>query len=57
MSAGGTKAIVAWKSKGLSKESIIPLNTSGNSLTPKLKWIFNSNIRELLETKQTNIYS
>ena len=57
MSTGGTKAIVAWKSKGLSKEGIVPLNASGNSLTPNLKWIFNSNIRELLETKLTNIYS
>ena len=37
MSTGGTKVIVASKSKGLSKESIVPLNTSGSSLTPKLK--------------------
>ena len=57
MSTGDTETIVASKSKDFSKESIEPLNTSGNSLTPKVKRIYNSKIRELLETRQSNFYS
>ena len=57
MSTGDTETIVASKSKDFSKESIEPLNTSDNSLTPKVKRIYNSKIRELLETRQSNFYS
>ena len=41
---GVTETIVAWKSKGLSDESIKLTNTQGINLVPKLKWIHNSKI-------------
>ena len=37
--------ITAWKSKGLSEESITPLVTSDNSLNPLIDYYYNSKIR------------
>lgn len=44
MPVGDTKIIIAWKSKGLSVESITLPPRSDNSLASKLKWIRNSKI-------------
>ena len=40
--SGDSETIIAWRSKGLSDESIKPTNVLGNSLALKLKWIHNS---------------
>ena len=45
MPTSDTETITAWKSKGLSEESIKPTTTPDNSLASKLKWIHNSKIR------------
>ena len=44
MATGDIKKNVAWKSKGLSSESLKPPSAHGNSLAQKLKLIHNSKI-------------
>ena len=44
MPTSDTETIIPWKSKGLSDENIRPSVTPGNSLVPKLKWIYNAKV-------------
>ena len=42
MTTDDTETIIVWKVKGLSHESIKPSTPPGNSLAPKMKWIYDS---------------